>query len=83
VEAVASGRPVVATDVGGTSEIVSKASGQLVPPKDVPALVAALGDVLSTRWNPEAIAGSLRRSWDDVAQETLDVCRLVHGRARK
>jgi teichuronic acid biosynthesis glycosyltransferase TuaC len=77
VEAAACGRPVVATDVGGTREIVRAGNGILIPPKDVTALVAALELALNRKWNNEAIAASIRRSWDDVAAETLQVCSSV------
>jgi glycosyltransferase involved in cell wall biosynthesis len=43
VEALALGRPVVASRVGGlTATVVDGVDGALVPPDDVPALVAAL-----------------------------------------
>jgi teichuronic acid biosynthesis glycosyltransferase TuaC len=74
VEAIACGRPVVATDVGGTAEIVNAASGLLVPPRDPPRLQAALAAALERRWDHAAIAAAFRRSWDDVARETLEVC---------
>jgi len=42
MEALASGRPVVAGDVGGISELVDTSVGWLVSPDDQPQLVAAL-----------------------------------------
>ena len=80
VEAIACGRPVVATTVGGTAEIVDADSGLLVPPKEATALEAALREALSREWNHAAMAARLRRSWDDVAVDTLAVCReLLRG----
>jgi glycosyltransferase involved in cell wall biosynthesis len=75
VEALACGRPVVATDVGGTREIVNADNGLLVAPRDVQALRAAIEQALVRSWDRAAIAARMRRSWDDVARETLDVCR--------
>jgi glycosyltransferase involved in cell wall biosynthesis len=50
VEACAMGRPVVATDVGGTSEIIRNGfNGALAPPGAPHALAEALGFVLSGR----------------------------------
>ncbi len=47
LEAAACGVPVVATDVGGTSEIVVDGeTGLLVPPRDPSALAAAVGRLL-------------------------------------
>jgi glycosyltransferase involved in cell wall biosynthesis len=81
------GRPVVATDVGGTREIVDADNGILVPPRDVDALVAGLAQALNRSWDAAAIAAAMQRSWDDVAVETLDVCRQVveaaSGRVRQ
>jgi len=47
LEAMASGKPVVATGVGGTDEVVVHGStGKLVPPMDVTALAVAIGAML-------------------------------------
>lgn len=54
IEAGASGLPVVATDAGGTREIVvDGVTGRLVPLRDVPALAAAL---LETIGDPDLAA---------------------------
>jgi glycosyltransferase involved in cell wall biosynthesis len=45
MEAMAAGRPVVATDVGGTAELI-EGRGELVPPADADALAAGLERVL-------------------------------------
>lgn len=47
VEAMAAGRPVVATAVGGVTDAVSAESGVLIPPDDAPALAAAVEVLLS------------------------------------
>ncbi len=48
LEAMAAGLPVVATDVGGLSELVEHGkTGWLVAPKDVPALADAISHLLS------------------------------------
>ena len=46
LEALACGTPQVATDVGGTGEAVVPETGVLVPPRDAPALAAAVADLL-------------------------------------
>ncbi len=48
LEAMAMEKPVVATDVGGTGEVVRHGqSGLLVPPRDPAALAAAIAEVLA------------------------------------
>jgi teichuronic acid biosynthesis glycosyltransferase TuaC len=77
VEAVACGRPVVATDVGGTREIINAGNGILVKARDVDSLQAGLSQALSCAWDHTRIAAAIRRTWDDVGMETLAVCRSV------
>jgi teichuronic acid biosynthesis glycosyltransferase TuaC len=77
VEAIACGRPVVATNVGGTAEIVTPDNGLLVPARDPQRLREALSEALDRTWDHAAIAAAMRRTWDDVARETLDVCKQV------
>jgi glycosyltransferase involved in cell wall biosynthesis len=48
-EAMAAGVPVVATDVGGVSDVVSQAEACLVPPEDPDALAACLRDIHAGR----------------------------------
>lgn len=43
IEALASGTPVIASDVGGIPELVDRLVGELVPPESVEDLAAALG----------------------------------------
>jgi glycosyltransferase involved in cell wall biosynthesis len=83
VEAIACGRPVVATDVGGTREIVGADTGLLIPPRDAAALERALDQALRARWDHAAIAASMHRSWEDVAAETLAVCEATLAQYRR
>jgi teichuronic acid biosynthesis glycosyltransferase TuaC len=73
LEALACGRPVVATNVGGIPEIMSDACGRLVSPQDPAALADALVAVLDQRWDAEAISAQWSRSWDTVATELRNV----------
>jgi glycosyltransferase involved in cell wall biosynthesis len=59
LEAMASGRPVVATDVGGVAEAVGDA-GLLVPPKDPSAVAAACVQLLSDKRKREALGRAAR-----------------------
>jgi len=73
LEALACGRPVVATNVGGIPEILSDRCGRLVPPQDPGALAGALAAVLDAVWDESDISAHGSRSWNDVADELLDV----------
>jgi glycosyltransferase involved in cell wall biosynthesis len=69
IEALASGRPVVASDVGGISEVLRPGSGELVPPRDPQALGVALERTLAAHHDPWAVSQGLERpSWDGSAR---------------
>jgi glycosyltransferase involved in cell wall biosynthesis len=56
LEALASGRRVVASSVGGIPDVVgSEALGALVPPRDAARLRAALAEVLAADSDPEEV----------------------------
>ena len=73
LEALASGRPVVATNVGGIPEILSDECGRLVAPRDPAALAQALASALDERWDAAAISACGGRSWETVAAELLGI----------
>ncbi|MGA2909270.1 MAG: glycosyltransferase [Terracidiphilus sp.] len=73
LEALACGRPVVATNVGGIPEIMSERCGRLVPPRDPAALAHALAKVLDESWDAETICAENGRSWDTVALELQEI----------
>ena len=56
IEALASGLPVVATNVGGIPELVNDENGVLVPPEDLYSLANALDYALNKKWNRCRIA---------------------------
>jgi glycosyltransferase involved in cell wall biosynthesis len=70
---LASGRPVVATNVGGIPEILSEQCGRLVPPRDAGALAQALAATLDKNWEAQTISARGSRSWETVAAELLEV----------
>lgn len=71
VEALACGRPVVATRVGGVPEaIASDSLGILVDSNQPEILAFALNTALAKEWNSQAIAAYGRRfSWQAIADE--------------
>lgn len=77
VEALACGRPVVATPVGGVAEIADPASMVLVKPRDAESLAAGLDEALNESWDERKIAGLYGRSWSKVAADTYFQCELA------
>ncbi len=82
LEALSCGRPVVASEVGGVPELVGAGCGILVPPRSPARLADALDRALNRRWDEPAIASRVRRSWADMARETVDACVEVIRAAR-
>jgi glycosyltransferase involved in cell wall biosynthesis len=75
LEAVASGLPIVATNVGGVPEIVDDTTGVLVPPRDPAALAKGIETVASRTYDRAALAARARdrygieavgRLWDEI-----------------
>lgn len=79
VEALACGRPVVATPVGGIPEVVDAACGRLVPARDPAALAGGLRDALDRDWDEGALSRRFSRGWDAVAADTLRACEEALG----
>lgn len=63
VEGLASGRPVVATDVGAAAEMVGADGGAVVLPGDAGALADALRATLARDWDPARLRESSRPWW--------------------
>jgi len=82
LEALASGRPVVATRVGGVPEIISSENlGVVVDPEDPSALAAGIRYAFSRSWDEDAIRQEgQKRTWDDVAREILGEINQVTNR---
>jgi glycosyltransferase involved in cell wall biosynthesis len=77
IEALASGRPVVASDVGGIPELMNSDDGRLVPARDAVALELALDEVLERRWDADALASHHNRGWQDVSNDVEAILRGV------
>ena len=84
-EALACGRPVVGTSVGGIPELLTAASGSvtelgaMVSARDPAALGEALLDVASRPFDAATIAAQSGGSWDESAAALLAVLRAAHG----
>lgn len=86
-EAMACGKPIIATRVGGVPEAVFHEDlGTLVDPGDSKVLASAILDVLEKRWKPETILRYAKRyAWSNLVEQILDVYREVlqnHGISR-
>jgi len=69
LEALASGRPVVASGVGGVPELLRRDNGILVPPDRAADLAQALGRALDRTWDATALRATVPSlSWDAVAR---------------
>ena len=74
IEAMAAGRPVVATRVGGLVDLIEESrTGRLVPPRDPAALAQAIGSLLDDPAARAAMGEAARRS----AGERFRAERLV------
>jgi len=80
LEAMASGRPVVASRVGGVPELLtSEALGFMVEPDRPETLALALGRALDTAWDTDALASAgSARTWSTVVGEILEEFRRVN-----
>jgi glycosyltransferase involved in cell wall biosynthesis len=83
--ALAFGKPVVLTEVGGFPEVAATGAARLVPPDDPgalrEALVSLIGDPSARRRLAAAAAAAAAGpySWDEAAGRTLDLYRELAG----
>lgn len=76
MEALACGRPLVASRVGALGELITNSRGITVPAADPAALATALADALRRSWDHAAIAASVQeQSWARAAVSYAKVLR--------
>lgn len=72
LEALFSGRPVVASHVGGIPEMVNENNGFLVEARNPNALADALCKALAQDWDPQSILATVAHfSWERAAERYL------------
>lgn len=84
IEALACGRPIVASRVGGIPELLQdERCGLLVAPNDPAALAAALRRGLDTSWDPALIRRAVGdRSWAESARRMAAVMQAAVHRVQ-
>jgi len=80
IEALACGRNVVGTRVGGIPELLTEESGIVVPQGDAQALSVALSESGKRRWDRRSIERSYPWSWEDIAVRTIGICQDAVGK---
>jgi glycosyltransferase involved in cell wall biosynthesis len=79
--ALAFGRPLVLSAVGGFSEIAERGAARLVPPEDPDALAEAIKELIADRDTAAALAAGAEReaanvsSWERIAEQTMSLYR--------
>lgn len=77
LEALACGKPVVASNVGGVPEILSDdRAGIMVTPGDPTKLAEAIIKALQKDWDIQMLSG-LRDGWKEVASKTMAELRVL------
>lgn len=81
LEAMACGTPVVATDVGGSREVVADpCAGRLVAQRDAPSLTQAIEQVLAARLDRRAVRAYAERfGWHSTTEAQLSLFRRLAG----
>jgi glycosyltransferase involved in cell wall biosynthesis len=83
--ALAFGRPLVLSAVGGFPEIAEGGAARLVPPEDADALAATLGELLADRPARDALGAAAAReaattySWDRIGEAMVGLYRDLLG----
>ena len=79
--ALAFGRPLVLSSVGGFTEIGERGAARLVPPEDPDELAEAITELIADRDTAAALAAGAEReastisSWDRIAESTMALYR--------
>jgi glycosyltransferase involved in cell wall biosynthesis len=81
--AMAFGKAILLTDVGGFGEVAAHGAGRLVAPDDADAMASAISDLLADPAERERLAAGARAaaagpySWDAIAEQHLALYRQL------
>lgn len=75
LEAIASGLPIVATDIGGNPELINSNNGILIPPANSQNLAGAIIKALTKAW--QKIVVDKKFSWRRTANEYLKLYQKI------
>ena len=74
LESIACGTPVVATDVGGVSEVLTEKCGIIINDRNADELAAAINEALSGKFNRDSVAAiGAENSWQETTQGQLNI----------
>lgn len=78
LEALACGRPVVASRVGGLPSMINSKNGILVKPRDPQGIAQALKQTLKQKWDDNEIVSTVKGlSWEECARGYLEQMQRV------
>lgn len=75
IEAMACGKPVIATNVTGPNEIINEDTGIIIPPKNINAIVYAVDQMLDhyENYSPEYISNYINKNFSyEIVGKKLD-----------
>jgi len=80
LEAMAAGKPVVASNIPGLSEVATMAGGLLAKPKDASSLAASILQSIKNKRRPEVMRYSVKQfTWDKLAARYEEIfCSLLN-----
>jgi len=80
LEALACGRPIVASHVGGIPDVVRPdRTGLLVPPRNPHTLAITLHTALHRSWSEEEIVATAPPDWEKSGEMIYEVLKNVHS----
>lgn len=84
LEALASGRPVVASNVGGVPELINESNGVLVESENPDALAKGIEEALSREWDSEQLRNSVEfLSWETVGARYYQILTTAYEGYKK